>query len=364
MPKSRTTDLAALAAELAAARAAQVSERSVGIIGRYVPPEIPAALGLEPALLTFSAGPAALREGEAFARTDSCPLCRAALGGLLGTEAWVRRLGLVIAGTACDQQRRMLEALGRYHQIPVFAFGVPRTCSANARRRYGEGLERLVRELEGRFGVRLEPDRLRAAVESHRRLRARLLRLRPSLGFGRFAELAADCLFLGAARAPELLDGADPPAADPPETRLLLAGSCLGREDAAFLAEALAASGADFVDDATGLLAGRLEVEVPSGTADVATLAAAYFDQPDIARRPNDAYYSWLKRKAVSSRADGVVFRFLKFCDLNAAERLRVREALAPLPVVFLDEEGGPGEAARRRTRLEALLESIRCPRA
>ena len=360
-PESHLPDPAALVAERAAARAAGAPGRSVGIIGRYVPPEIPAALGLEPALLAFPVSAEGAAPGEAWARSDSCPLCRAALSPPPAGEGWIRRLGLVIAGTACDQQRRMLEAFGRCHQVPVFSFGVPRTCSENARRRYFGQLERLVGELEGRFGVRLEPEELRAAAETHRRLRARLLRLRPGLSFARFAGLVADCLFLGAGRALELLGAAEPPAARPPEVRLLLAGSCLGREDAALLAEALAPLGADFVADATASLAGPLEVEVPAGAGDLAALAAAYFDQPDIARRPNDAYYAWLRRKAASARADGAVFRFLKFCDLNAAEQLRVRDALAPLPVVFLDEEGGAGEAARRRTRLEALLEGVRC---
>jgi len=363
-PLTGTSEVAAHAAELAAERAGLISGKVVGVFGRYLPPELPAALGLDPAVVAFPTSAGAMRRGDDLVRTDSCRLCRAMLGAPEDEAPWVRRLGLLAAGSACDQQRRMIESFGRLGAVEVFAFGVPRTTGENARQRYGEQLDRLARVLEAKSGVRLQENSLRAAVDGYRRLRARLREFRPRLPFAEFVGLVADGFFLGPERALPLLESAGTGGRREPPVRLLLAGSCLGRSDARQLAEALPAGEADFVDDATGTVAGVLETEVPSGTKGLAGVATAYFGQAEIARRPNDAYYAHLLRKAAEVRADAVVFRFVKFCDVNAAEALRVKAALAPRPVLFLDEEPGGGAQARRRTRIEALLEGLRCRRA
>jgi benzoyl-CoA reductase/2-hydroxyglutaryl-CoA dehydratase subunit BcrC/BadD/HgdB len=355
-------------AELAASRAGALAGRSVGLLGRGLPPELPAALGLDPAVLSFAADGAALQAGGAFARPDSCPFCRTVLGGL--TRAG--RPGFVIAGTACDQERRMLEALGRWSGLRVLAFSVPRTTGDNALRRYQEQVAAIMRQLEIEFGVRLQPGALRAAVADYRQLRARLAEWRPVLGFAEFTRLVADGFFMGPARALAALNsvgaGFKPApatlAAPPAGLRIVLAGSCLLRNDADALEAALRPAGAEIVDDVMALPSGLLEVEAPADDDRPAAVAAAWFRRPDIGCRPNDAWHAKLKRKVQAARADAVIFRVLKFCDANAAEQLRVREALAPVPVLFLDEEPGDGAAARRRTRLEALLETVLCRKA
>ena len=314
--------------------------------------------------LRFPGGTEARGSGDELVRNDSCALCRGLLGAPGAGAGWMKRLGLVAAGTACDQERRMVESFARTHGIPVRAFGVPRTLGENARGRYRAQLARLASTLESLAGARLDPTRLREEAARHRESRRRLRALGGRLPFGEFLGLVEDCLFLGARRALALLDETVDPEGRKPSVRLLLAGSCLDRSEAAELDAVLEPAGAGIVDDVTAFPAGWLDLEVPADGDALEALADAHFAQPDPGRRPNDAWLAHLGRRAKSARADAVLFRFVRFCDTNAAEQLRVKEALAPLPVFFLEEDASSGADARRRTRLEAALEALSCRRA
>ena len=354
MKPDPAADLLARARSAAAERPAGASGRAVGVLGRYVPMEILAALGADPMLMTSGATRANAQEGEALVRADSCALCRSFLGA--------GRTGLLAAGSACDQQRRTLEIFGR-RGGDVLSFGVPRTASHNARERYIDAVLRLAGEVGRRLGTALQPETLRTEAARYAAMRARLKALRPRLSFSGFLQLTSDCFLLGAERALAILDDARLPERPGPAARLFLAGSCLAREDASFV-EILDPLEADIVDDLAAFPGAMLDVSVPIDADDAREVIAAYFDQPDIGRRPNDDYYDHLRRRVAESGAHGVIFRHLRFCDLNAGEKMRVKEALAPLPVLFLDDEHVSEAEARTRTRLEALLEGILCRQA
>jgi benzoyl-CoA reductase/2-hydroxyglutaryl-CoA dehydratase subunit BcrC/BadD/HgdB len=318
------------------------------------------ALDLDPVLLTFGGSPSRMHEGEEYVRADACPLCRSRIGeGAAGAH----RLGdlpLLVGLARCDQERRMFETLDRLLGLPVLCSVAPRTRSENAFDRYVEEVQHLVLELEFRFGTRFRQEALPAAIARVSRLRRRLRRWRGRLGFPDFATLAHGSLALGAEEAFELLDELEPPEPPAPSVRLLLAGSCVARDDLVF-ARDLERLGAEIVEDATAYLGVVLDLEVPPSAASVRDVAWSYFHQPDVAARPNDAYYDALRRKVESTAPDGVLYRALKFCDVCAGEQVRVREAVAPVPVLVLDDEYDASARPRRLTRLEAFMEMIRC---
>jgi benzoyl-CoA reductase/2-hydroxyglutaryl-CoA dehydratase subunit BcrC/BadD/HgdB len=345
-----------------AGRTAGDLSRTVGVFGGYVPLELPLALGLEPLVLTFGGSPQAMQLGEKYVRADACPFCRSQVGAAEGAP-WLERMAMLVAFAACDQEGRMLETLHRFLGLEVLVAGVPRTRGPNALARYREDLEGLRRRLEERFGVGLEPARLAAAVEKMRQLRAGLLARRDALSFADFAELVQGCLVLGAEEALEFLEGVDPGVRPARPIRLLLAGSCVARDDLVFARE-LEELETEIVADLTRLVHGLLAREIPEGASTLAELAEAYFHQPDMGARPNDGYYAALARAVETVAVDGVLFRCLKFCDIHSGERRRVKEALAPLPVLFLDDEYDAAARPRRRTRLESFVEMIRCRKA
>ncbi|MHC4914889.1 MAG: 2-hydroxyacyl-CoA dehydratase family protein [Planctomycetota bacterium] len=354
-------ELGSRAARIAAERIASSAEKSAGVLGPGFPPEIASALGLDPILFGAVSDPAGALRAEEFVGADSCSLCRSLAGAAPGGESWLSRLRVLVLASACDQQRRAAEAFARRHSLPVVAFALPRTASDNAFRRYLEQLARAAAVLGEMAGGELRPESLAAATAAWRRLRARLRALRSGMRFSVFARLAADCFALGPERALDLLPDEDLPAREGPGARLFLVGSCLGTEDAVRFGEDVEALGADVVGDAVPGIAGLLDPAVPEGGDDLEGLARAFFALPGFGRRPNDDWFERVKRGASAVRAEGLVVRCQRFCDLLSAERLRLAAAVAPLPMVFLDEETGSDAPARRRTRLGALLEKLSC---
>lgn len=340
-----------------------VSDRTVGVFGAYVPFELLLALGLDPVLLTFGGSPGAMQAGERFVRSDACPFCRSQAGEV-ESAPWLKKLGLIVSFSACDQERRMLETLVEFHGLEVLQAAAPRTRTENALGRYVEDLEHLHAEITYRFGVRLTPAGLREGVGRVRSLKARLRALRSRLPFADFATLAYGCFLVGVDRARNWLDELEVERFAPPAIRLLLAGSCVARDDLVFARELAAHHDADIVGDRTRLLGGVLDLEVPEEAETLEQVASAYFHQCDIGARPNEAYYAALKREVAAAGVDGVLFRCLKFCDVNSGEQRRIREALAPIPVLFLDDEYDAAARPRRETRVGAFMEMLRCRKA
>jgi len=340
-----------------------LSDRAVGVFGAYVPLELLLALGLDPVLLTFGGSPGAMQAGEKYVRSDACPFCRSQAGEV-ESAPWLKDLGLIVAFSACDQERRMLETLAEFHGLEILHAAAPRTRTENALGRYVEDLEHLRAEIEFRFGERLGSAGLEESVRKVRRLKARLRAFRPRLPFADFATLAYGCFFAGVDRGLDFLGELEVEDRAPPAIRLLLAGSCAARDDLVFARELATHRDADIVDDMTRLLGGILDLDVPDDARTVESVARACFHQCDIGARPNEAYFTALQRKVEATGVDGVLFRCLKFCDVNTGEQRRIREALAPLPVLFLDDEYDAAARPRRETRVGAFMEMLRCRKA
>ncbi len=86
-------------------------------------------------------------------------------------------------------------------------------------------------------------------------------------------------------------------------------------------------------------------------------MAEAYFAIPDIGRRPNSQYYSFIERELSAHDVSGLIIQRHTWCDLWHAEVQRLKE-WAPIPVLDLD--GGHSADARSKTRIQAFMEMLR----
>jgi benzoyl-CoA reductase/2-hydroxyglutaryl-CoA dehydratase subunit BcrC/BadD/HgdB len=89
-------------------------------------------------------------------------------------------------------------------------------------------------------------------------------------------------------------------------------------------------------------------------------LAIAYFNLPDVFRRPNTALYQWLKVSIDQTRPRGIILARYAWCDLWHAEVGRLRD-WAKLPLLDLElGDSALNTSERISVRIQAFLESLR----
>jgi benzoyl-CoA reductase/2-hydroxyglutaryl-CoA dehydratase subunit BcrC/BadD/HgdB len=239
----------------------------------------------------------------------------------------------LVLTTVCDQMRCAAAMLGTRSGCPVFLMNVPSTWqTAAVRKLYLDELRRL-----GRFLVKLggtSPGHAELALimlaHEHDRLAAK-----------------------------EDADGRRPAATEVP---LAIIGGPSGEGGGALLGLVERAGGCVVLDATEGgprtmprrfdparMVADPLE-----------ELADAYFDIPDVFRRPNHALYDWLGRELAARQVRGIIFRRYLWCDLWHAELQRLREWTA-LPVLEIDVAPDDlGASNRVQGRIEAFLEMLK----
>jgi hypothetical protein len=305
----------------------------------FIPPEFVAAHGCRPLRRTDQAAPAC-HAGR----------CAAATGfdaGLGGVE-------LAVTVTSCDQLRRS----GEQAAGALFRFDLPATTGALSARLYRDELRRLGRFLVRHGGRAPDPARLAAEAADHDRRRARLRTACALLPARAAAEALADYAESGAVPA------ADPtPAAADGRLPIALLGGPLARAAFAFY-DLVESCGARVALD--GSEGGERGLPAPFdrrrlGEDPLGELVDAYFGaMPDAFRRPDELLHRWLDRGLAERGIRAVVVRLDPWCDLWRGQIPRLRD-WGRLPVLALEAGEEPGAAARTATRIEALVEMVRC---
>jgi len=318
----------------------------------YVPPEWIAAHGLTPVRVVPDVPP----QGRAAeAREGVCPYAAATADLLARTPACA-----VVLATTCDQMRRLPDlAAGRF-AAPVIMLNVPHTWqTAAAFGLYISELQRLGRFMVCRGGQAPEKGRLPAAMARWDQGRARLRELRPKMSASRWARALLAFHRTGGVPQAGLPAGA-PPVGGP---GIALLGGPLP-EGEFWLYDLIEQAGGTVCLDGTEN--GERTLPRPFDWRRLrddafGELCDAYFDAiRDVFQRPNSRLYDWLRDRLPRSGAQAVIVRHYVWCDLWRAEVHRVAESCG-LPVLHLDGEGDPGERERTRTRVEALMETLRC---
>ncbi len=336
----------------------------IGYFCPYLPKEIIYAFGFLPVRLLPRGGREA--EATAFLPRSFCSLVKAILADFISDD---RGLEGVIFLDACDGYRRLHDVWREFVPVKVLDFvALPRLDTPLAQERYLQTLRRLVRRLEERFERELTAETLGQAVTiyNHQRRLLRTLHERERRGLlpagVDYGELMAQVY----SRDPELMNlrleevlrnGTD--RAKGP--RLMLVGGLRVNPELRRTIEEL---GGRVVAEDSCLDLRELEKEVnPKGSVDdiLRELAARYLSIPPCPRmRDLEGRLANLLR--TDGQLDGVICCYYKFCDLFLAEFPVIREELRKrgLPVLLLEEEGGPRLSGQALTRIEAFLEMLR----
>jgi len=380
-----------------------------------VPAEWIAAHGLRPHRLI----PTPIEGASTIPRIEGlCPYARAFANDAARAEV----TGIVVT-TACDQMRRIFDLLVRQVEVPVFLLNVPSTWqTVAAQRLYLDELKRLGRFLvrlggrepgkeglarimldataSGRHdenGVHSTPcasvhahwmdsgwqrqtkssELADGATGEHEPSTSRRLPLPPSAG-------RADTGWHRQAESSELGDGGLP-------VRGTIAKAC-GLDDATrnsfqvsqreeYAGVPIALVGGplmqrdrvlfDIVNECGGRIVldatetGQRSRHAPFDRRHVAEdplleLAQAYFQIPEVSRRPNSELYRWLAAELPRAGARGIILHHYVWCDKWHAEFERMKE-WSRLPMLRLDSEGqGEMDSARVRNRIQAFVETLR----
>lgn len=313
----------------------------------FVPPEWIGAHGIRPVRM----GPTPGDTTEVTAAMGMCSYAAWLCRQVQGTTA-----DGVIVTTTCDQMRRASEVIAEDSGRPTFLLNVPATWqSAAARSIYRDELERLGRFLEQLGGTAPSRELLTATMLRYDEIRQELRRRRELLGARGYA--LAIAAFGRTGELPEMPEQATRAVGIP----LGVVGGPMRMADLRLL-DLVEQGGGRVVLDATETgergLVGPFDHR--SLHADPAgELANAYFASiPEAFRRPNTHLYDYLRQEIALRGIRGLVLIRRVWCDAWHAERERMREETG-LPVIEVDLEGGDGELAGARTRVESMLEIL-----
>jgi benzoyl-CoA reductase/2-hydroxyglutaryl-CoA dehydratase subunit BcrC/BadD/HgdB len=286
----------------------------------------------------------------------------------------------VVSTNCCDHVRRAADVFAKKVGLAWGGFvSIPRATRESLLPYYRRQLERLLADLSAATGAGGGEDDLRRAIAEVEAVRAVLRRLDaarrgPALRLtgaeALTAHVAAQVLpardFL--ALAGPLADAVDARAPLPePRARVVLTGAAL--DEPAYVA-VLESQGAAVVGDR--LCFGARAVLDPidaTGPDPLGAIARAYFHRASCARMIGDFGSRWADLLALvdSSRADGVVFERLLFCDPWGADQhnglARAARDGGP-PLLVLEREYGIVPTGQVRTRIQAFVERLEIDRA
>jgi len=349
----------------------------VGYFCHYMPPELILAAGALPLRLR-GAGSEDSSLGDAYMSGRVCTYVRHVMSMALD-ERFDFLDGEVCLNT-CDHVRRAADLFRKKTEIPFHGFlSVPRNPRESLYGYYLSELRKLLAAMAQQFDVQVGPEQIRDAIrqmnENRRRLQAvNRLRLedRPRLSGAESltVHIASQVLPPGefAGLADRLIAALESrPGLDSPRGRLVLVGAEL---DEPPFVEAIESQGALVVADLLCFGARSVLDPIDEEAADpLDAIGRAYFFRPSCARMIGDFPNRWenLKSLVASSRADGVVFERLIFCDPWGAELHNIMlraEQEETFPILSLTREYNIVPTGQLKTRVQAFVEKIEIARA
>ncbi|OGP58665.1 MAG: hypothetical protein A2V67_16640 [Deltaproteobacteria bacterium RBG_13_61_14] len=365
--------LRALRAAVEAAKpedALRAGRPAVGYFCSYVPVELLLAAGLSPVRLR-GLGQEDSSSGDAYLSHLTCSLVRHIAAAVLD-GAYDFLAGQISVNT-CDHIRRGNDVLVAKSDLAYHGYiSVPHSLRAGLFPWYLEELSRLKASLEDHFQVRVGGEALNQAITRMNRVRERVQKL-DDLRQGPAPRLAGADVFtaLVAARSlpperfVELADAliAEAETLDPIagiRGRVLLIGGEL--DDPRFV-RTIESQGAQVVGDLLCFGSRGLGRVVEIGKDPLSSLARAYLHQIPCARMMDEFPQRWqaLLDLYQASRADGIIFTRIKFCQIwaNEVHNLRHRFETHPLPMLVLEREYGTVSTGQVKTRVQAFIERL-----
>ncbi len=350
----------------------------IGYFCPYIPPELILAAGALPLRLR-GAGSEDTSPADVYMSGRTCTYVRHVMSLVL--EGEYDFLDGEISLNTCDHVRRASDVFVKKSGLRFHGFlSVPRVRREAMFPAYHEELRRLAGELAEHLGAEVSDDSLRQAIAVYNGLRERLRSIEALQRQDPPRLSGAESLAIHVASqvmppeefidlADELLaELAERPVLPRPRARLLLIGAEL--DEPAYVA-ALESTGALVVADRLCFGARSVLDPIDPGAADpLEAIARACFFRPSCARMIGDFPARWaaVRELARSSRAEGIVFARIVFCDPWGADlhnfNLRTANEADALPLLALSREYGIVATGQLRTRVQAFCERIEMARA
>lgn len=353
-------------------------KKVVGHVCSHVPEEIVTAAGLLPYRLRgIEITSTAIGDTYFGPFICSCPKAILQNAG----DGRLNFLDGAVMVQACDSMRRLDEcwrkaAKEKSAHMPGFFhyFGVPHKVTDYSIQWFAEEIETFAKAVESHFGVAITKDALKKAIAVHNETRSLLLRLEelrfrddpPLTGSQAMAMVLASTampkeIYNGLLKS--LLDHleAQPGIDLSGKLRILLAGSVV---DDLALIEAIEHEGAYVSADTVCFGARANQGSVDESESVWLTLARHYLNEqfcPRMFGYTKDRFDLILK-KYEDSKADGIIFQNIRFCDLHGSENGLFEKRLEKggIPAIRIEREyGSLADEGRVRMRVGAFLETI-----
>ena len=277
----------------------------------------------------------------------------------------------------CLQMKRLLELWHHYFKTPIIQVDFPLKFYADeAMSRYQTGLQKFVAELEEISGQPLDQKRLELEIERSNQLHElfqyfyELLKADQPIIQWRDLNAAVQASFLlDKKETISILRDWKKAVQDNPTPanyrgRILISGGMLAFQDNK-LKEVMAELGSDFIMDE--LCIGSRGVCLTIREATLEGLADAYLHNVPCGSLPypdqaTDPRLRHLKHLIEEYRVNGVIYYTLRFCDGYSFKVKELKKFLSGynIPVLHVHSDYSPSDLGQLRTRVEALLESLR----
>jgi len=372
-------------AELAVAR--QAGKKVVGWIGYNIPEELIHACGLIPIRICQGGDNRLAEIGANYISTQNCFFLRQCIGLFVERQdPYVRELDALATDTTCLQLYRMATLLEHYFQTNVIFLGVPKNREVpEADAYFTQEVGQFLSQMEKMAGRPLDEGSLTRTLKLFAGIRQAITQLyeylandRPLISWRDVLEVVQAGYCLDRAQylilLQELLGELAERAAAPCRTverrvRVLLAGSLIARGDTKLIT-ILEECGARVVGDL--IWSGMAPfVNLAVKEYSLAGLVAAYYSRLPHGAIPhmevdNDDRLIVLQELAKKTRANGIVYYSLRYCDPFSFKVLCTKNAMKRIAVPLMEAqtEYSPEDTENLRTRVEAFVEMLDCAQA
>jgi benzoyl-CoA reductase subunit C len=350
----------------------ETGKKIVGYPCSYVPEELISAAGAHPFRIFGTAG--GIHLADAHLQSYCCSLVRGMLEEAL--SGGLDFLDGIVFPHACDSIQRLSD-IWRLNIPKPFHLDLVLPVKLNtpsARQYYEDVLEKLRRDLEARLQVKISDGMIQAAVKTGNEIRRRMLQLyrlrceKPDILKGSdFHSLIRGAMIMDRERLVDTLGGivqeldqAATAAKSPARKRLVLAGSICSHPE---IYDAIEDAGGAVVWDDLCTGSRYFEGTVDEAAPPIRAIAGRYLERiicpakhAGVLKRGEN-----LLRVVKESRAEGVVFLFMKFCDPHAFDYPYIREMLEKdrIPTLMVDIEEQLPSGGQLATRFETFIEIL-----
>lgn len=346
----------------------------VGIMCEFTPRELILAAGAIPVCLCGGSAKT-IPAAEQILPANLCPLIKSTFGYLVEhSNPFLEMADLVIAETTCDGKKKMFELMGE--EKPMVVLELPqKPDDADAFEHWVRELEKLKKELESRFGVKITDKKIRQAIETmnrerelRRNLAALMMADAPPLTGRQLLDLKSSISGIPAdfeqyEKALEAFADAKPVPDAESRVRVLLTGVPLPHGAERPL-EIIEDRGGLVVcmENCTGLKPILEDVNAAAANP-IRALAEKYFHLPCSVMTRNDRRMETLEWLAAEYRPDCVIELVWQACltyDVESHLVKRFAEAELGLPYLRIETDYSPSDSARIAVRVEALFETVK----